>query len=160
MAVTISGDTGVSAVQSGVVAQGDLAANVAGNGPAFCAFGTGLVSNNGVVLLQLPEEYDSTNAFSAGVFTPQTPGLYQVSATCQVNSTTVAYVALILKKNGVSVSVSTGAGYVSAWGSASLSALIQMNGTTDSLAIYHDISVTGTPTVTIARTGAFLARAA
>lgn len=35
MTTQIDGSTGVSKVQGGVVVQADLAANVAGNGPAF-----------------------------------------------------------------------------------------------------------------------------
>lgn len=160
MTTQISGDTGVSAIQSGVVVQADLAANVVGNGPAFGAsFGT-VGTINGSLLLQPTEEFDTAGAYSAGRFTPLVAGYYQVSASLQVSATTCAYAALQIKRTGLIVATVAGAGYSTAYGSAALGALVYLNGTTDYIEIFQDISVTGTPTIVSCRTGAFLARAA
>lgn len=142
------------------VITGAPGATLVGNGPAYTASFSAVGTGTGTALLQLTEELDPTNAYSAGVFTPQVAGYYQFSANYQLSATTCAYVALQLKKNGTIVATVVAPGYVTAYGSCSLSALIYMNGTTDSMTLHQDISTTGVTTITSCRAGCFLARAA
>lgn len=79
MTTVITGDTGVSAIQDGAVAQADLAANVVGNGPAFSAYLTGTQTlSAGAFTNIIPniEEFDTANAFSDGIFTAPVAGYY------------------------------------------------------------------------------------
>ena len=148
MTVTIDGTTGVSAVQAGVVEQGDLAAGVAGNGPAFSAYSNAAqtVSNNTLtkVVLQV-EDFDTNSNFDSTTnyrFTPTVAGYYQVNGILRLSGTiTTVQTLLYLYKNGssyasfINTNPSTALssnGYTIAGGSI----LVYMNGSTDYLEIY------------------------
>ena len=131
MATVIDGTTGVSLVQDGVVVQADLAANVAGNGPAFRAYATGTTSitssENKVTLAG--KEWDTANAFDAVTnsrFQPAIAGYYQLNARVQFASATYS-VNAGFRKNGVNTSNSQ----TSTVNSQTLSDVVYLNGSTD-----------------------------
>jgi hypothetical protein len=133
MPTTISGTTGVSQCQPGSVSQDDLAANVVGNGPAFSAYQTGtaqvLASNtwNNVITLGA-KEYDTANNFNVSTyrFTPTVAGYYQINAGISIVSDAKLVAGIF--KNGSVAKYGTG---LASGTTASVSAVIQMNGTTD-----------------------------
>ena len=66
----------------GKVQQAALAANVAGNGPAFSAYQSTLQSfssNTVTKVLFQTEEYDTNSNFASSRFTPTVAGYYQLS---------------------------------------------------------------------------------
>lgn len=123
--------------------------------PQFQAGFSSTGTSNGSLLLQPSEEWDPTNVYSTGRFTPLKAGMYQFSATAQFSSTgAVTYVGLQLKRNGSIISSAFGSPYGgSLFGSATLATLIYMNGTTDYLELWQNIDVAGTPTITSLRSG-------
>lgn len=140
---------------------GGVGATLVGNGPAYTAMWSNVSTSNGALLLQVTEESDTNNAYSTGRFTPLVAGYYQASGTLQVNASSVAYAAIQLKKNGTAICTNASAPYASnLYGSATLSTLVYLNGTTDYIEFWQDISVTGTPTLPTTRTSAVLVRAA
>ena len=83
MTTTISGDTGIDKVKDGSITQADLAANVAGAGPAFSVYQSVAqsVPNNAPTKLQFDvKERDTANAFSAGVKTSNTDATNRFTA--------------------------------------------------------------------------------
>jgi len=136
MTTQISGDTGVSAVQPAVVAQGDLAANVVGNGPAFSATDTATTSTSGATVQVVfdTELFDTDNIFDGTTFQPTLAGYYQVNVYVNLGvNTLVGSLTATLRKNGATL-VTSVVGHPAGFGSsASISELIYMNGTTDTL---------------------------
>lgn len=137
MTVIIDGTTGVSAVQAGVVQQGDLAANVAGNGPAFSATRNGAgnqtVSAATYTKVLFPtEEFDTNSNFASSTFTPTVAGYYQINAAIGLNSTGESLINLY--KNGASFK--SGNDLVGTVYGIVISALVYANGTTDYFEIY------------------------
>lgn len=132
MTTQISGDTGVSAVQAGIVAQSDLAAGVAGNGPAFRATAAVLSWDGTEIKLPMSvEEFDTNSNYDNALyrFTPTVAGYYQVSFRMQIaESGPFPYV----KKNGVIAIYGEHGGYVSSVGSG----LLYLNGSTDYLELF------------------------
>jgi hypothetical protein len=119
-----------------VVAQAKLAANVAGNGPAFRAYKTTTQtisqSVNTKVTLET-ESFDTNNNFASSRFTPTVAGYYQVNAAVYVAATANILLAMIYK-NGAEVSrgsYSTADAYVS-----NVSDLIYMNGSSDYIELF------------------------
>lgn len=138
MTTTVNGDTGVSAVQDGVVQQVDLAENVVGNGPCFRAslaatqsFATGTPTK----VVQDTIEFNPTADFANGRFTPQVAGYYQINACNQLlTNAQGTYGYLELRKNASAVARQESAyvGNVTTnYGTVSASALVFLNGTTD-----------------------------
>lgn len=91
MTTQISGDTGVSAVQPGVVAQGDLAANVAGNGPVVLLTMSGaqsvpLANTDYTVAFDVKD--DPTNIYNTTTkrLTIQVTGYYLICMNTQLTS--------------------------------------------------------------------------
>ena len=148
MTVTIDGTTGVSAVQAGVVEQGDLAANVAGNGPAFSVYANAVqtVSVNTFTKIAFQvEDFDTASAFDNATnyrFTPQVAGYYQVNGLLWMNGTvTTNQGILALYKNGSAVArlidsnPSTALSTNSNTGFGN-SMLVYLNGSTDYIELY------------------------
>lgn len=110
---------------------------------------------DGAVLLQPVESIDLSNEYSSGRFTPKTPGAYLYTGAIQfiTSGGVFSYAGLIPKKNGGSLVANVGAPYASSlYATATISGIIYMNGTTDYLEFWQDISVTGSPSIT---SGAF-----
>lgn len=104
MTTQISGTTGVSRVQDGVVVQADLAANVVGNGPAFSAYQTAqqLSTSTPAKLSFQTELFDTSGAFADSRFTARVAGYYMIGARCQLAGATPD-MTLMLRQNGVNV---------------------------------------------------------
>lgn len=146
MTVVIDGTTGIDAVQNGTVAQADLAANVAGNGPAFSAYQSSLQTlgsaTNTKILFQ-SSDFITNSSFdtSTSRFTPNIAGYYMMTA--QVQFATGSYATrIIFYKNG-GIAAYGASGTVVTQGSF----LIYLNGTTDYIEIYAT-TATGQNTTT------------
>jgi hypothetical protein len=121
------------------------------NGPAFSAYQssaqTGFSSAIVYKLTFTTEEFDTNNNFASSRFTPTVAGYYQVSgafATSLLNPVPTALV--IINKNGSGFKNSGGGtGGASSFVSASVSALVYMNGTTDYLELYAYVDLNGVP---------------
>lgn len=103
MTTQISGDTGVSQVQTGSINQDDLAANVVGKGPAFSAYAsvaTSLLSGTSVKVGFQTEEFDTSNCYDTGLsrFQPTVAGFYQIEGA--VGLTNAANILIDIYKNG------------------------------------------------------------
>jgi hypothetical protein len=128
------------------VGQSKLAANVAGNGPAFRAYGgtTTSLPNNTVTKVNLTsEEFDTNNNFASSRFTPTVAGYYYISGAVHVSSG-----ALLLnprlEKNGSNYAF--GQAVSGSAVASTVAALIYLNGTTDyvELYVYHNSGGTRT----------------
>lgn len=142
MSVTISGDTGVSKVQDGVIVQADLASGVVGNGPAFSVYlsATQAISAATFTKVQFnTKRFDTASAYDAGLyrFNPTVAGYYQINAivTMDYSGSQFTYAELHLYKNGASI-LRTAAVDVSWYGTQTLSEVVYLNGTTDYLEVY------------------------
>jgi hypothetical protein len=153
LALQTAGTTAVS-ISSGQVAtfaqapvlpaasipQAALAANVAGNGPAFSYYQSVVQTLSSGVTTKITfttSEFDTTGGmYASSRFTPTVAGYYQVGAGLAM-ATSVTGVQLLLYKNGspykylfniISVTVVNGA--------SGGSALVYLNGSTDYIEIY------------------------
>ena len=163
MTTQVSGTTGVSKVQDGVVVQADLAANVAGTGPAFSTVFTGTTVNPTVLteMTTNTKEFDTANAMSSvsGRFQPAVAGYYQLNAFLSWGAFTSGGPLVQLAVNGV-VKAAASAGSVDthSYKQESVSFLVYLNGTTDYASVMAYAASTAA-TVTGGFSG-FLARAA
>lgn len=122
----------------GKVQQGALAANVAGNGPAFSAVMTAdqsVTANVTAKVAFAAEVFDTNNNYDPTTnyrFTPTIAGYYKINVALISNQNTL--VQLQLYKNGSAIGVA----YPQSTnlGQASLSYLVSMNGSTDYLEVY------------------------
>lgn len=157
MSVTISGDTGVSKVQDGVIVQADLASGVAGNGPAFSAYKSGgnqTITSSTFTKVQLnTEEFDTNNSFDPTTnyrFTPTVAGYYQINGAVNGESSTGTLTRCLASifKNGVELKrgsdtlISAGGAYLSV-----VTSIVYLNGTTDYLELYAFITAGTTAVV-------------
>ena len=150
MAVTINGTTGVSAVQAGAVEQGDLAANVAGNGPAFSAYSLTpqVLSPSTTTKITLDvEEYDTASCFSSSRFTPNVAGYYQLNTQIRWDTTNnFNSLNVSIWKNGsewIRLGEIYGGGAAYKMTQMLGSVLIYLNGSTDYVEFYAVASTTG-----------------
>lgn len=124
---------------NGSVTQAKLAANVAGNGPAFSAYASGTTSvpnSTNTKVLFAAEEFDTNNNFASSTFTPTVAGYYQINASAYSANTLGAAELLVYKngslyKAGPYIPATTGVGAV-----VSISATVYCNGSTDYVDIY------------------------
>lgn len=130
MALSTIDSTGLTAAG---ITQSNLAANVAGNGPAFSAArvtgGTQALSAGVWTKLLFPDEgYDTNNNFTGSTFTPSVAGYYWVRvAAAQVTAGT----QLGIYRSGFLHSGQNAGGNSGDW--LEVTALIQCNGTTDTI---------------------------
>lgn len=120
---------------AGVVTQTMLAANVAGNGPAFSAWASTATNTATATFTRLvfaTEEFDTNNNFASNRFTPTVEGYYQISgATAGGFSTLIVSVF----KNGTEYkrgSQTLGA----TLSEVNVSTLVYLNGSTDYVELY------------------------
>lgn len=95
------GAVGTTNIANQAVTQSKLAANVAGNGPAFdaTADGTQVVSSGVYTKILFPiEVFDTNSNFTSSRFTPTIAGYYQINASWSVNTTGETVIAVY--KNG------------------------------------------------------------
>ena len=149
MSMTINGSgtiTGLSAggLPDGSIQQADLAANVAGNGPAFSAYyGTGSTAISNNTLTKVPftsKDFDTNNYFDATTnyrFTPLVAGYYQINTLVYQGGATGETVNSIYK-NGSPWKIINDNNITSANTYRLLggSALVYLNGSTDYIEIY------------------------
>ena len=136
---------------------------VSGNMPAFSAYSSNtssaITSATDTKILFDTESFDTNNNFASSRFTPTVAGYYQINATLRANGTFTT-AALILFKNG------SNAGYLQNGASniITCSSLQYMNGTTDYLEIYTNLTgtalTTGAPNANTNYFSAALVRAA
>jgi hypothetical protein len=128
-----------SYINDGAVTQVKLGTGVAGNGPAFNARAatTQSISNTTYTKVTLgTEQFDTNNNFASSTFTPTVAGYYLITGSVVIQSAAAAVTTLIYK-NGSSVAEGTAlpaTGVFSA--TATTSAVIYCNGSTDYIDLY------------------------
>jgi hypothetical protein len=122
---------------NGSVLQADLATGVAGTGPAFSAYrSTSQAITNGLItkVQCQTEEFDTANCYDNATnyrFTPNVAGYYLITGATQFNGSGLT-VLVTIYKNGAEIKRGTMSGSAADSGRmATVSALVQMNGTTD-----------------------------
>lgn len=168
MPITINGSGTVTGISAGglpdaIIQQADLAANVAGTGPAFSAYPSSPQSvtlNTATKILFGTEDFDIGGNFASSRFTPTVAGYYQISGGVQV-AAALTNILLFAYKNGASIKLLQYS--AASTGAVSGSMLVYMNGSTDYLEMYATIGFTqnlsdGTAVGTFFQ--AFLARSA
>ena len=140
-----------NSIANGGVAQSDLAAGVAGTGPAFSVYRNGnqTVTAATFTKVQLDtEEFDTNSNFDSTTnyrFTPTVSGYYQVSAVVSFGTTsTITRALCFIAKNGNNYK--TGSDVNSSVFSNVATALIYMNGSTDYLELFGWVNGAGTLT--------------
>ena len=162
MALVLNGDGNITGLTAGglpdaSVTQSELAAGVAGNGPAFFVRpSAGLtVTLATATKIQLnTEDFDTNSNFDTSTyrFTPTVAGYYQISAGLRGSAvTTNTATTISIYKNGSSYTSSLSTSTALAQFST-ISALIFMNGSTDYIEFYG--SVTGSGTASFGTTNA------
>lgn len=159
MPMTIDGDGSITGLVAGglpdaTIVQADLAAGVAGNGPAFSAYAS---ANQTITLATATkvaidtENFDTNSNFNTSLyrFTPTVAGYYQVNAAVRgTAATTFTGIINYIYKNGSEIARTNITGTLQATGTTmpQASYVIYMNGTTDYLEVYGQINGTGTAT--------------
>lgn len=149
MPITISGSGSITGITAGglpdaIITQPELAANVAGNGPAFSAY---LSANQAAPSLSVftkvsfdTELYDTNSNFSSSRFTPTVAGYYQLSYSVYLNTSSTALITSAIYKNGNFFQVgfaNVGTNPVYSIGGSSL---VYLNGSTDYVEVYIYLS--------------------
>lgn len=123
--------------------QTGLAANVAGNGPAFSYYQsvqqTNVTSATWTKVTFTSSQFDTTSGmYSSSRFTPTVAGYYQVNASVQLVGTNVAYyISTAIYKNGSSYSQNTlSNGNSNFYPQSTGSSIVYLNGSTDYIEIY------------------------
>ena len=133
---------------SGAVTQSNLAAGVAGTGPAFSAFQTTGQTLSSATLTKITfdtEEYDTNSNFASSRFTPTVAGYYLVSGKTQSSATYTAGITAIYK-NGALYRYGSYNANATGVAQPSMSCLVYCNGTTDYIEFYASFT-TGQDTV-------------
>ena len=138
MPTQISGSTGVSKVQDGVIVQADLGPNVVGNGPAFSArrtsSQTGITSTTPTKVQLTVEDFDTASAFDSVAnfrFTPTVAGYYHFDAGVYCTGATITEVHAKIRKNGSDALVNFAGCPSRPDQKIAVSGLLYMNGSTD-----------------------------
>lgn len=164
MPTQISGDIGVSAVQPGVVAQGDLTTNVVGNGPAFRAklnASQAIVDFTWSTLTTWVDVLDTHNAMGTTNFAPQVAGWYQINLSVELGGTSITAAGAAIHVNGLQNAVTFLYLPSNSQTVVSVSDLVYLNGSTDYVSFHAFADVTSTPVAgALSKCSGFLARAA
>ena len=126
--------------------------------PAFIATINHQPVNAAVIVLTATEWADTNNCFANNKFTPDVAGLYQVNLSL-VNNAADNWCGAYILRNGVEVASQVVPGLPAAFGGAarpSVSALVQMNGTTDYIQAAGFNSISGYSIVRGHFSGAFV----
>jgi hypothetical protein len=140
MALVLDGTGTITGLNAGglpdaSITQADLAANIAGTGPAFSASGTTSVSSSTLTTLTFgTEQFDTNNNFASNTFTPTVAGYYQINFGLSYASAPAGQAYCQLRKNNTfySNAVQSSGGYLT---SHTGSVLLYMNGSTDYLTV-------------------------
>jgi hypothetical protein len=157
--LTLPDNTGtvVTTGSTAAVTQAMLAAGVAGNGPAFRAF---LVNNQALSntvdtkITLSAESFDTTSCFNntgstvggipAYAFLPNVAGYYQITANVGANATSgLTYNYIQIRRNGANTAFSIYPPYATTTQYGSCSALVFLNGTTDYIELFVQVSGSG-----------------
>ena len=137
---SISGVSATGLTTAQTVTQSAIGTNVAGTGPAFRAYASTnqVFAASGTVKVTLDtEEFDTNNNFASSRFTPTVAGYYQFSATVTANTiTNNQSIGALIQKNGGTAAWGTGVATSTQYGSAPVSTLLYMNGSTDYVELY------------------------
>jgi len=145
-------------IPDGALTQAKMAAGIAGNGPAISVFrntSTQTVTSGVATKVQLNgEDFDTDSAFDSTTnfrFQPLVAGYYLVTGRIACSASTSGTVALpLIYKNGSLLL--NGQSYIPPSGSSSMTAtvtgLVYLNGSTDYLELWANITGTGTVTIT------------
>jgi hypothetical protein len=148
MAMTISGSgtiTGLSAggLPDATIVQADLAAGVAGNGPAFSAYlssNQSITSNVATKVAFNAELFDTASCFDTATnyrFTPTVAGYYQINGGLNAASSTTATRAYgMIYKNGSLYIQGSDGSPITGGTCSTASAVIYLNGSTDYVEFY------------------------
>ena len=145
MTMTINGSGTITGLTAGglpdaTIQQADLAANVAGNGPAFSAYPSGTQTITSGVYTKIAcntEEFDTNSNYDNATnyrFTPTVAGYYQVNGAVSPNGTSTGSAVAAIYKNGSAFKYGP---YIQTTNANSaVSALIYLNGSTDYIEMY------------------------
>lgn len=145
MAISTIDSTGLAAAG---IAQSNIGAGVAGNGPAFLAYLPGNTNISSATATKIPlstEVFDTNNCFDNVTnyrFQPNVAGYYLVNQTTTGSGTGVSYVGSFIYKNGAIYVAGQNAGNALTFQICSVSQVIYLNGTTDYLEFYAQINAT------------------
>jgi hypothetical protein len=157
MPITISGSGSITGISAGglpdaIITQPELAANVAGNGPAFSAhraIGSGNQSVTSDVWTKYAantEEFDTNSNYDTSLyrFTPTVAGYYQINLTLymQPSSGNYTVATCAIYKNGVEFKRGNDMRTAAALTTVLASGVIYLNGSTDYVESYGYISGT------------------
>ena len=174
MTMIISGSGTISGLVAGglpdaTITQPDLAANVAGNGPAFSAYQSSnqTISSSTWTKVQLQtKEWDTASCFDNTTnyrFTPNVAGYYQINAQVLMTATS-AWGVLAVYKNGSNAKYGNNVASSPNGLYCACSTTLYMNGTTDYIEMYALQGTGANSTISINSNAtsfqAFLARSA
>jgi len=155
MAITINGTgtiTGISAggLPDAIITQPELAAGVAGNGPAFSAYlGSNQTPSNATYTkVQInTEAFDTASCFDTTTyrFTPNVAGYYQIQAASRLSGTTPSTYVWAIYKNGSGINELNVTSTIT-FEAREVSTLLSMNGTTDYVEFYCYINAASSQT--------------
>jgi len=117
--------------------QAGLAANVAGNGPAFSYWASGATSIPNVTstkILFASQEFDTASAVSSSRFTPTVAGYYQINASVFTSTNPSCERVCTVFKNGASYK--NGQDFTTATFGTTVNCIVYLNGSTDYVEIY------------------------
>ena len=142
--LTLPAATGtlLTTASTAVVTQAMLSTNVAGNGPAFSAYGTALQSASNATFTKIAyntEEFDTASYYDSTTnyrFTPLIAGYYQFNATIGSSNAVTGFVGLSFYKNGSRFKDGTFGTNGNNGPICSGSALIYLNGSTDYVEVF------------------------
>lgn len=135
-----------AAITDSNVTQAKLAANVAGNGPAFMAYGsvaTSVPNQTNTKITLDAEDYDTNSNFANSRFTPTVAGYYQITGSVYA-STPLLILRAFIFKNGVEYRGGSHIGGPNGQFQMDVNALVYLNGTTDYIELYAFQSSGGT----------------
>lgn len=158
--LVLSGDTSGTVTLSVPATAGSNTVTVAAQtgtlnvaGPAFSVNASGAQTLTTAITTKATlntENFDTNNCFDTTNyrFTPTVAGYYQISGGMfGTGATTLNYVGAYIYKNGANWSASIQPGYSATAGSANITDVLYLNGTTDYVELYVRIVGTGTLTV-------------
>jgi hypothetical protein len=160
MTITINGSGTVTGISAGglpdaIITQPELAANVAGNGPAFSYYQSSAQTPAAATWTKMTfttSEFDTTSGmYGSSRFTPTIAGYYQVSGGVQIVTGSQTEVVIAAYKNGTEFKYLNNVITPAARG-CNGSALVYLNGTSDYVELYIYTSISAALTASNART--------
>ena len=154
--LTLPAKTGniITSADTGTVTQAMLSTNVAGNGPAFYAYLSVNMTINNVAATKIilgTERFDTNNNFASSTFTPTVAGYYQITGVITIDAVVnnTGLIAIIYR-NGQPWQTSTAMSSAVLYPTATVSALIYLNGAGDNVELYAYQNTGGTRNTVIA----------